>query len=150
MPETMPSAVIASMLDTQWNAANVPEPTIVDVNASPNLMASINLRSGTSGPADYLVIRNDTPGFQETPIGNWTYGHRISRVVIDVATMVNRQRLWDLVAEIRRIFHNRMHQLTQYQRIQFKIFNESTNNRLNEWWGRVQVELVNSAVLLDE
>ena len=145
MPETRPSAVIKTMLDTQWNAANVPEPTLVDLNESATeRMVRIEIRSG-----DNIVIRLSTPGFEETPIGNWVYGHRLTRILVEIFTSVSRQRLWDLMAEVRRICHSRMHSLTEFQRIQFKSFNELVDDNLNIWQGRVIIECINSSVLLE-
>ena len=51
--------------------------------------------------------------------------------------------------EIRRICHARMHNLTNFQRIQFVNFNEMTTETVNVWMGNSQINLENSAVLLE-
>ena len=144
MPETIPSATIFTMLDTQWNATNVVKPTIVDINSNAHRGIRVEVRQ-----SDHIIIYSEPVTLEEIPIGTWIYGHRISKILIVIYTAVNRQRLYDLMAEIRRVFHNQRHLLTGYQRIQFQTFNELVNENINQWEGRVICELINSAVLLE-
>ena len=51
--------------------------------------------------------------------------------------------------EIRRICHARIHSLTNFQRIRFVNFNESTDTQVNLWTGIIQIELVNNSVSLE-
>ena len=84
-----------------------------------------------------------------TPIGNWKYGNRVYNVELDIYTLNSRQRLYNLMQEIRRITHNRKHSLTNFQRQQFMGFSEEVSEQANMWFGTVSIELVNNAVLLD-
>lgn len=143
MPEAIPSADTVSMLDTQWNSSNVTEPTYVDVNSG-TAPQRIDFRQ-----ADYAVVSVDSPAIEEQPIGPWIYGNRTTRVVVELYTANSRQRLYDLMAEVRRICHARMHSETNYQRIQFQSFNEFTETAQLVWIGRILIELVNNAVLLE-
>ena len=68
---------------------------------------------------------------------------------LELYTRSGRQRLYDLMAEIRRLCHNRMHSLTNFQRQQFINFEEETQEHANVWMGTVNIELVNNAVLLE-
>ena len=132
------------MLSSQWIPGNVPTPQFLDVNESPDRVVRVYLNVG-----DYVIIRSGEPTLREQPIGTWIYGHRVTQVEIEIGTRTSRQRLYDLMAEIRRIFHSRMHLVTEYQRIQFKDFQELVSENVNVWWGKVNTELINSAVLLE-
>jgi len=134
---------IVTDLDGQWNASNVTKPTLITVNAA-NEPIRFDLNAG-----DHLVARTGSSAFEETPIGNWKYGNRTYGVEIELFTLENRQRLYNLMQEVRRITHNRMHSLTNFQRQQFLSFTEETGEQVNMWTGKVQLQLVNNAVLLD-
>ena len=96
---------------------------------------------------DAVVARAGT--FTETPIGNWTYGNRTYTVTLEIWTLRERQRLYNIMQEIRRICHARMHSLTNFQRIQFVNFDEMTSDTVKVWMGNSQISLENSAVLLE-
>tara|TARA_Y100001963_G_scaffold154281_1_gene242716 strand:+ start:93 stop:533 length:441 start_codon:yes stop_codon:yes gene_type:complete len=130
-------------LDSQWNASNVTKPTFIKVNAA-NQPLRFDLNVG-----DHLVGRTGTPSFIEQPIGNWKYGNRTYNIEIEIFTLNSRQRLFNLMQEIRRICHARMHSLTNFQRQQFQNFNEQTSDQANIWTGTVAIQLVNNAVLLE-
>ena len=85
----------------------------------------------------------------ETPIGNRKYGNRVYNIEIELFTLNSRQRLINLMQEIRRICHSRMHSLTNFQRQQFVGFNEETGEQVNVWTGTVDIVLENNAVLLE-
>ena len=141
--EILPVADIVSEFDSQWNASNVTKPTLITVNAE-NEPIRFDLNAG-----DHLVARTGSPAFEETPIGNWKYGNRVYGVEIELFTLEDRQRLYNLMQEVRRITHNRMHSLTNFQRQQFLSFTEETGEQVNMWTGKVQLQIVNNAVLLD-
>ena len=69
--------------------------------------------------------------------------------MLELYTNSSRQRLYDVMREVRRICHARMHSLTNFQRIQFMDFNELTNAQANVWAGTVSIQLVNSAITLE-
>ena len=145
MPEPIPSALTTTMLDTYWDSNNVAEPTMFDVNSG-----TVGVRANLRNPGgDHIIIKIDTPGQEETPIGNWTYGNRLTRVLLELYTSSSRQRVYDLMAEVRRICHLRMHLETDYQRIQFRNWTEMVNENQNIWSGRIILEYVNNAVLLE-
>jgi|TARA_R110000824_G_scaffold78596_4_gene198302 hypothetical protein len=139
--EPMPANELLTDFDSQWNASNVAKPNLVVVtgNGEPS---RFDLNAG-----DALVARNTS--FSETPIGPWKYGNRVYSVSIELWTLRERQRLYNIMQEIRRICHARMHSLTNFQRIQFLNFSEMTTDTVNVWMGTVQVDLVNDAVLLE-
>ena len=68
---------------------------------------------------------------------------------IQIYTNENRQRLYNLMREVRRIVHARRNLLTNFQRIRFASFAELTQEQANVWTGTINVTLENSMVLLE-
>ena len=130
-------------LDSQWNASNVTKPSFITVNAA-NEPIRFDLNVG-----DHLVGRTGSPAMEETPIGNWKYGNRTYNIEIELFTLNSRQRLFNIMQEIRRICHARKHSLTNFQRQQFLNFIEETSDQVNIWTGTVEITLENNAVLLE-
>jgi hypothetical protein len=141
--EPIPIDDIFTDLDSQWNASNVTKPSFITVNAA-NEPIRFDLNVG-----DHLVGRTGSPAFTESPLGNWKYGNRAYAVEIELFTRVSRQRLFNLMQEIRRICHARKHALTNFQRQQFGDFMEETSEQVNVWTGTVEILLENNAVLLE-
>ena len=139
--EPLPADDLLTEFNSQWNTSNVVKPNLVVVtgNGEP---VRFDLNAG-----DAVVARNTA--FSETPLGNWTYGNREYTVTLEIWTLRERQRLFNLMQEVRRICHARMHNLTNFQRIQFLNFNEMTTDTLNVWMGNSQIALVNDSVLLE-
>ena len=143
MPEVLPIVDVLADLDTQWNCSNVTEPAFIEVNGV-NEPLRFDLNVG-----DQIVGRAGSPALDEEPIGNWKYGNRTYNIELEVFTNINRQRLYDLMGEIRRICHARMHSLTNFQRQQFMSFQEDTSDQVNIWTGVIDIQLINNAVLLE-
>ena len=141
--EPIPIDAIMTDLNGQWNASNVTKPALVTVNAT-NQPLRFDLNVG-----DQAVGRTGSPAFEEEPIGNRKYGNRTYNVSIELWTLTSRQRLYDLMREIRRIAHARMHSLTNFQRQQFMSFSEETSDQVNVWTGSIEIKLENNAVLLE-
>ena len=142
--EPIPVDAIMADLDSQWNASNVEEPIYVTVNSAITEPLLFDLYRG-----DYIIGRTGSPAFEESPIGNWKYGDRAYNVDLEIYTLLNRQRLYNLMKEVRRITHNRKHSLTNFQRQQFMNFSEEVSEQVNIWTGSVSIRLENNAVLLD-
>ena len=139
--EPLPADELLTDFNTQWNTSNVAKPNLVVVTGNGEPLR-FDLNAG-----DAVVARNSS--FSENPIGNWTYGNREYTVELEIWTLRERQRLFNIMQEIRRICHARMHSLTNFQRIQFLNFNEMTTETVNVWMGNSQIALVNDAVLLE-
>ena len=139
--EPLPADELLTDFNTQWNTSNVAKPNLVVVTGNGEPLR-FDLNAG-----DAVVARNSS--FTENPIGNWTYGNREYTVELEIWTLRERQRLFNIMQEIRRICNARMHSLTNFQRIQFLNFNEMTTETVNVWMGNSQIALVNDAVLLE-
>ena len=134
--EPIPVNEFITDLESQWTHANVSgagkKPGFIEVTgASEPMRYNLNVN-------DQIIARPSGPALQEIPIGNRKFG-----------TQTSRQRLYDVMREIRRICHSRIHSLTNFQRIQFMDFNELTNAQANVWAGTISVQLVNNAVTLE-
>ena len=143
MPVPLPVNVVLADLDAQWNPSNVTEPLFIEVTGA-NEPIRFDLNR-----ADHVIGRAGSPVFEEEPIGNWKYGNRTYNIELELYTRQGRQRLYDIMAEIRRLCHSRMHSLTNFQRQEFVEFEEETQEQANVWVGTISIELVNNAVLLE-
>jgi|TARA_A100001391_G_C5029488_1_gene267971 hypothetical protein len=145
--EPVPVTDLLTDIEGQWTFSNVSgtskKPGFIEVNgASEPLRYNLNVN-------DQIIGRAGNPTLQENPIGNFKFGDRIYYVALEIYTNTSRQRLYDLMREVRRICHARIHSLTNFQRIRFVNFNESTDNQVNLWTGTIQIELVNNSVSLE-
>ena len=143
-----PTTEISSLLSTNWDtqSGNVPAPTFIVPN-DPTVPARYDLRNPTTH--DEVIIKPDLPAEEEQPIGTWIYGNHIWKIVLEIKTPTSRVRLWDIRREIRRICHSQMHSMTNFQRIQYKNFTELVEQEQRIWAGRINLELINSAELLE-
>ncbi len=137
----VPVALLKTEISGQWNASNVAAPTFIEVNVSAqSLRYDLNVK-------DALLFRAGTPSITEEPVGNrWEFVNRVYNVELELSTQVSRQRLYNMVQEIRRICYARRHSMTNFQRVQFEGFNELTQEQANIWAGTVSIQLVNNAV----
>ena len=137
----VPVALLKTEISGQWNASNVEAPTFIEVNVSAqSLRYDLNVK-------DALLFRAGTPSITEEPVGNrWEFVNRVYNVELELSTQVSRQRLYNMVQEIRRICYARRHSMTNFQRVQFEGFNELTQEQANIWAGTVSIQLVNNAV----
>jgi hypothetical protein len=142
---TIPTDDFQAILAAQWDIqeGNVPEPKYYIVNDGSTAIR-VDLNRG-----DALVLKADSPTEEEQPIGAWMYGNRKWRLMLELATKKSRVRLWDLKNEIRRICHSQMHSMTNFQRVQYLNFHENMEEEQNIWQGRITIELVSNAVLLE-
>jgi uncharacterized FAD-dependent dehydrogenase len=145
--EPVPVTDLLTDIESQWTFSNVSgtskKPGFIEVNgASEPLRYNLNVN-------DQIIGRAGNPTLQENPIGNYKFGDRIYYVALEIYTNTSRQRLYDLMREVRRICHSRIHSLTNFQRIRFVNFNESTDTQVNLWNGIIQIELVNNSVSLE-
>ena len=141
--EPLPAKEVLDTLDLYWYATNVIEPEFTEVTgAGEPLRLDLNKK-------DHVVGRMGTPAMEEQPIGNYKYGNRTYNVELELYTLRDRQRLYDIFREIRRLIHVKMHSLTNFQRMKFVNFNEQTQEQVNIWVGSISIQLENKAVLLE-
>jgi len=141
--EPLPAKEVLDTLDLYWYATNVIEPEFTEVTgAGEPLRLDLNKK-------DHVVGRMGTPAMEEQPIGNYKYGNRTYNVELELYTLRDRQRLYDIFREIRRLIHVKMHSLTNFQRMKFVSFNEQTQEQVNIWVGSMSIQLENKAVLLE-
>ena len=148
--EIIPAKEIKDILIQAWSETNVARPKFIDLGSDgTTLRIDLDrLLFPTQGKQDLIVVY---PGgaMIEEPIGNWTYAHRTYFVNIDLYSLASRQRLYNLMAEIRRILHFKMHSTVGFQRVQFKSYNEEYEDNLTLWLATIEVELLNSAILME-
>ena len=141
--EVLPVADVVSELDSQWNASNVTKPVLIEATGA-GAPLRIDLNRG-----DHVIGYPSSPTLEETPVGNWKYVNRAYNVTVSIQTRVSRQRLYDLMAEVRRVCHARRHSLTNFQRMQFQSFNEGVGEQANVWVGDAAFSLINEGILAE-
>jgi len=142
MPEPIAVTDVLALLNAQWNASNVTKPVLLELNNGSTTRIDLNR-------GDYAVGSAGTPTLDETPLGNWSYVNRTYAVNIELTTRVSRQRLYDLMAEVRRICHAKRHDMTNFQRVAFAGFSESTDDTLNIWAGSCDIQLSNDNIIAE-
>ena len=145
--EPLPINDFLTDLEGQWTFSNVSgssaKPAFIEVTGSGDPMRfDLNVN-------DHFIGRAGSPAMDEVPIGNWIYGNRSYNISLEIYTLNSRQRLYDLMRELRRICHSRKHSLTNFQRLQFTSFNEQTTEQARVWMGTASIQLINNAVLLE-
>ena len=145
--EPLPANDVLNILDATWVFGKVAgtskKPGFIEVTgAGDPLRIDLNVN-------DQIVGKVGTPALEEQPIGNYKYGNRTYLVELEVYTLANRQRLYDIMREIRRIIHVQVHGLTNFQRVRFVSFSELTQEQVNLWTGVISIQLENRAVLLE-
>lgn len=145
--EPLPASDVLDILDSTWDYSKVSssgkKPGFVEVTgAGDPLRIDLNVN-------DQIVGQAGNPAVSEQPIGNYKYGNRDYTVELQVYTLASRQRLYDMMREIRRIVHVKVHSLTNFQRVRFVNFTELTQEQVNLWTGTITIQLENRAVLLE-
>lgn len=141
--EPIPIDAVMTDLDGQWNASNVTKPSLTTVNGA-NQPFRFDLNAG-----DHVIGRTASPALSETPIGNRKYGNRVYNIELELYTLTSRQRLYNLMQEIRKVVHARMHSLTNFQRQTFQNFTEEVAEQAHIWTGTITIQLENNGVLLE-
>ena len=139
--EPMPADELLTEFNSQWDTDNVAKPNLVVVTGNGEPLR-FDLNAG-----DALVARNTS--FSENPIGPWTYVNREYSISLELWTLRERQRLFNIMQEVRRICHDRIHSLTNFQRVTFDSFSEEVGEQANVWTGTIDIELENMGVLLE-
>ena len=145
--EPLPANDVLNALDDTWDYSKVSgtskKPGFIEVTgAGDPLRVDLNVN-------DHIVGRAGQPALDEQPIGNFKYGNRTYAVELEVYTLASRQRLYDVMREIRRICHVKVHGLTNFQRLKFVNFSELTQEQVNMWSGMITIQLEHRAVLLE-
>ena len=150
--EPMPVNEFITDLESQWDPSKVDSNYTNSAEYKPNFIEVTGndepLRFNLNA-ADAVVARAGNPAVSETPIGNWTYGNRVYNLEIQLYTNADRQRLYNLMREVRKIIHARMHSLTNFQRQTFQNFAEEVSEQANMWTGTITIQLENNGVLLE-
>lgn len=128
MSEFIPGKTLADFLDDNWKEGNVVKPNIIEINAPPDSFIRADLRTG-----DVLMVKTDVSGRAESWRGNWAFKDIADTLSIELQTKDSRQRLYDLVAEVKRICEAGMHNIDDYQAVRFLSFAEANAEEYNIW-----------------
>jgi hypothetical protein len=139
---TIPIRSYLEDLETNWNPNNTGSemPQFKEATED-NTAIYFNLTNG-----DVVIGKAGIPTFEEQPIGNWKFVNRIFNIELEVYTNTNRQALYNVIQEIRRLAYSKRHSSDDYQRVQFQQFNELPEGKTNMWHGTIRMQLTNNAI----
>lgn len=147
--EVIPAAEIFDLLDKQWSdTAENPKPQLFDLGRDGRTLTVDldRMLAPTAGRRDLIIIRPGAPTEFE-PIGNWIYENRTYHVTLELYSIASRQRLYNMMSEVRRIMNAKMHTPVGFQRIFLKNFEETYEDNFNLFIGSCEIELVNNSIL---
>ena len=142
-PEPIPGLIIKTMLDTEWDDSlqeKIPKPHIVEVGD----VLRVDAKLGAT-PKDWVEVKMSDSGEREMWRGEWQYSDIVAEVQCKIVTAVSRQRLYDLMQQVRRIIrvnkHNRGYIGTTFQAIRYTRFTENVTGKINNWEGVCFLEI---------
>ena len=138
----IPTIEIVEFLEDEWNILYVPQPLIYSQNDGKTPVRNNLTRH------DIINVIPASPSQDLKPIGNWVYGSFIWRVQLHLWTVDSRERLWKLQHEIMNISFRNLHTIPNFQRITYQRFSEVSEEQVNIWHGRIDLELESKAVQL--
>jgi len=141
MTETLPASVFVALLKDQWDEGNVKMPTILEVNVPSNAVLRFDLTRG-----DVIFVRSDPTSVVYTYRNAYNYYDKRSLLITEMHTKESRQRLYDIMGEIRRVCEVNTHSITGYQLLKFMNFTEFTTEELNIWRGTASVHMESAGV----
>ena len=141
MSEADPLNKTISLLTLNWNKVSIPLPTIFLWNESPTQRVELGL-------GDILVVSYDASGHTVEYMDSWDYKRTRDFVKVEIRTIVDRQRMLDLMAEIRRIVILLKHDSvsTGYQVWKFRSFIESPASTRKNWAGECSLSFESDGV----
>lgn len=121
-PEPQPTQLLRDLLLTYWDirtGGEIPIPTIIE-KPTPDYQR-IDLRND----GDVILISN--VGFQERPI-TIAFQHREITVdmLVEIKNCTSRQRMYDIVQEVRRIIFSKQHEPDDYLLDSFESYADTT------------------------
>lgn len=135
--EPIPPEILKDILDDNWvEFEKIPKPYIIEANSTEEPYARVNIRSG-----DYVIIRQDPAGLTTRMRGTYRYYDRVFTLILELYTSDSRQRLYDMMAMIRKIIFTKQWDTdnNQYQLIRFGSFAEILYTELNIWHGQIRI-----------
>lgn len=139
--EPVPCEIVRDLLRYAWVAVNrLPAPEI-------HIMNDITMEGEQMhlDRADYVIIG-------ETSIDENQHGHTYEfkdfsvAVPIEIHTRRSRQRLYDLMAEVRRIVYTFQRSIRPYQQMYYDRFQETSEGQHNYWKGVCSIRLTSRLV----
>lgn len=145
--EPVPPEIVKTLLDKYWNDMNgkVPKPELWVLNVPTEAPVE------EVGDKDYVLISTDAGGEEEKLRDAWCVKDMKFSILLELATMVDRQRLYDIKKIIRGIIHTNIHNqtVTQFHIIRYVGFRELVADTQNVWKGLITMTFESNGVPLD-
>lgn len=145
--EPVPPDIIKELLDVHWDDLNgqVPRPVVLILNTGDEPPIEV------VGNEDYIVVSCDSGGEEEHLRDAWCVKDVKFSVLLELATMVNRQRLYDIKKIVRGIIHGNIHNQTSthFHIIRYLGFRELVVDNQNVWKGMINMTFESNCVPID-
>jgi len=137
--EPVPPEIIKNLIYTEWSSTLVPTPEVHVLNDT------TYPEQGNLKLSDWVVIEMEP--MRESQRG-FTYELKDIEipVIIQLHTMVDRQRLYNLMAEVRRIIYKNHIVTRPYQMIYWDSFEEDSDGLNRNWKGYCNIRLTSESV----
>lgn len=139
--EPVPPEIVRDLLRYAWiEVSRLPQP-------------EIHIKDDTTIPGEQMHLdRTDFIVIGETGVVERQHGHTYEfkdadvTVPVEIHTKHSRQRLYDLMAEVRRIIYTYQRAIRPYQQLYYDRFDERSEGQHNYWQGVCTVRLTNVLV----
>lgn len=139
--EPVPGEIVRDLLKQAWlDTQRCKRPEIHLMNDLTLPAEQMHLKK-----ADYILLAE--PNVQESQHGHsYEYKDIEITVQMELYTIANRQRLYDLWAEVKRIVYTYQNVVRPYQQLHVDNFTESVRDKHGFWAGTAQIRLESKAV----
>ena len=141
--EPIPGHIVKTLLDEKWDATlqqKIPKPHIHEVGEE----IRVDIKLGDT-VKDYAEVSMSTAGEREVWRGPWSHADIVAEVQVKLTTAESRQRLYDLMQQVRRIVrvnkHNRDYLGDVFQALRYVRFQENVTGRVKNWEGVCYMQL---------
>lgn len=145
--EPVPPDIMKDLLDKEWDDLNgqVPKPQLLVLNTGDEPPVEV------VGDDDYILISTDAGGEEEKLRDAWCVKDMKHTVLLELSTMQNRQRLYDIKKIVRGIIHGNIHNQTDthFHIIRYLGFRELVVDSQNVWKGLVTMTFESNCVPID-
>lgn len=135
--EPIPGLIVKTLLVGEWDDTlqhKIPKPNIFE--AGEEIRTDLKLGGVAK---DQMEISMTPSGEREMWRANWAYADITAELQIKISTSESRQRLYDLMSQVRRIMrvnkHNRTYLGDVFQAIRYLRFVEKVTGKIKNWEG---------------
>jgi len=151
-PEAIPCNIFYDLLNSDWDESNVTKPTIYKREEVE--FEKFDLSGVLGVGTDVVIVYLDVMGESDLQRGNWTYKDVKAVIAIEIHVgygvddfSAGQQRLYNLMAEIRRIAYANIHDVSPFHLLRYTGFVPMMESEFGVWSGTCRINLESSGVV---